>query len=253
MDSGLRNPVRRLAVTIAPVLALALAAAPASADFLQYCRADQPHTLTPFAQQNESAPGLRYQLVEVDGLRILEGAGEVTEQSGDILRAAIRANSPIDEVWLTSPGGNVDGGLAMGRALREYGLFVRVPKGHYCASSCSLAFLGGALRSVQGDYGIHMFSRYYTKGNAHFRMVAILKSVEAARKTAGPEAADKKLIEALQQDEQLNAITAAKLARYLVEMSASLEFLTGMFGWGHEGMCNLNDEGLRRYNVVNID
>ncbi len=245
--------MRSFVLKALPVLALGLTASPASADFMSFCRADAPFTPTQFAGQNIDTPGLRYQLVEVDGLRILEGAGAVTPESGEILRAAIRTNAPIDEVWLTSGGGNVDGGLAMGRVLREYGLFVRVPKGHFCASSCSLAFLGGALRSVQGDYGIHMFSRYYRDGNAEERFATIIKEVNAAGKVGGPKAANAKLREKMQEDEQYNAMTAGKLARYLVEMSASLEFLTGMFGWGHEGMCNLTPDGLRRYNVVNIE
>lgn len=68
-----------------------------------------------------------------------------------------------DEVWLLSGGGHVSAGLGMARVLREYGAFVRVPSastlsastgtvrfdgGGFCASSCTITFMGGALRQV---------------------------------------------------------------------------------------------------------
>lgn len=74
-----------------------------------------------------------------------------------------------DVVVLSSPGGRLDAGLALGRAIRTAGLATRVGDTEdcedddarvttgLCASACAYAFLGGVTRHVgQGNYiGYH--------------------------------------------------------------------------------------------------
>ena len=66
------------------------------------------------------------------------------------------------EVWLDSNGGNLNEGMVIGRILHNNNAFVRVPKEADCISSCSIAFLGGAVRAVDpgATYQVHMFSAF---------------------------------------------------------------------------------------------
>lgn len=56
---------------------------------------------------------------------------------------------------LDSPGGNMLGGLRLGYALRDIGIHTEVPNGAKCFSACAMAFLGGAARTVEGQFGVH--------------------------------------------------------------------------------------------------
>lgn len=64
------------------------------------------------------------------------------------------------EVLLVSGGGNLDEGVKVGEVLRRYGAAVRVPAGHRCVSACTVAFLGGVMRTVDAEatYEVHAYS-----------------------------------------------------------------------------------------------
>lgn len=72
------------------------------------------------------------------------------------------ASGRFREVWLVSGGGHLPEGLAVGRVLRRHGMAVRVPAGYRCVSACTVAFLGGVIRTVDGDasYMVHAASFY---------------------------------------------------------------------------------------------
>lgn len=61
------------------------------------------------------------------------------------------------EVWLNSGGGNSAEGQLIGRVLRKHGMAVRIKSGHRCASACTVAFLGGVIRTVEdgAQYLVH--------------------------------------------------------------------------------------------------
>ncbi|MBF9150464.1 hypothetical protein [Novosphingobium jiangmenense] len=190
-----------------------------------------------------------------EGRKILLIAGAVNADAGPRLASALSANPEVEEVWLNSPGGAVVGGLAMGRELRRRGLLVRVPSRFLCESSCTLAFLGGAIRQVDpdGHYGIHMFSRFFDLNDAFAEFGDLVTKFSKLEKAKGRKVAVEQIQADLMANEQSTAMLAGQLARYLVEMSASLEFLTGMFGQQQTGICYLTRDGLRRYNVVNSE
>lgn len=107
---------------------------------------------------------------------------------------------PATIIVFNSPGGSVAAGLAVGRMIRKRGLWTEVgsriplalgatptlnpgefpflqrPTGQpfpgYCYSSCTLAFLGGVVRTVSptSDYGVH---RFYFTGNQPSRALAL--------------------------------------------------------------------------------
>lgn len=190
-----------------------------------------------------------------EGKNVLVIAGAVNADAGPNLAAALAANPGVEEVWLNSPGGAVVGGLAMGRELRRRGMMVRVPSRFRCESSCTLAFLGGTIRQVDPDgyYGIHMFSRFFDLNDAFAEFGDLVSKFSRIEKAKGRKVAVEQVQSDLMANEQSTAMLAGQLARYLVEMSASLEFLTGMFGQQQTGICYLTRDGLRRYNVVNTE
>ena len=67
-----------------------------------------------------------------------------------------------EEVWLWSGGGDSDEGMRVGRVLRRYQATVRVRRGTYCVSACSVAFLGGFFRFIEdgANYEVHAPSRF---------------------------------------------------------------------------------------------
>lgn len=194
-----------------------------------------------------------YSVIQSGNGRILMAEGGVGSSEGARLAAAISSAGNIDEVWLASPGGDLAEGIKMGRILRGKGLSVRVPANHACISSCTVAFLGGVIRTVDagGYYGIHMFSYFFDAGSGEESMKRMTSLAAELQKKYGAGAPAKVYQYVLQNLEQRVAQQAAEMARYLIEMSASLEFLTGMFGQEQRGVCFLSPAGMRRYNVVN--
>ena len=119
--------------------------------------------------------------------------GDITADTPKALTAALAKfhAHPGTILVLNSLGGDLDAGLAMGRIIRSHGLWTEVgtelplalgptpnldpaffpylqsstapPFPGYCYSSCTLAFLGGTVRTVgfTSDYGVH---RFYFEG-----------------------------------------------------------------------------------------
>lgn len=217
-----------------------------------YCGAEPPHSAVSFPHFFDDQ--MNYSVVTNGGTRILLAEGGVGNQEATRLDTAIQQAGNIDEVWLSSPGGNLDQGEAMGRVLRKRGLMVRVPDGHACISACTIAFLGGQIRAVDSGafYGIHMFSLYFDEKSAANDKMALLKELVAAEKIQ-PGGSSIIFRREMMDLERSTAQGAGKLARYLVEMSASLDFLTGMFGQKQTGVCYVTVPGLARYNIVNVN
>jgi hypothetical protein len=104
----------------------------------------------------------------VMGSDIIWFAGEVANDSAELLGKALDDNNvvPGATVMFHSPGGNVIQGMRIGRLLRERSLRSSVGKrpasgpnqdriadAGLCISACSVAFLGGVIRSVPtGSY-----------------------------------------------------------------------------------------------------
>ncbi|MEM9756347.1 MAG: hypothetical protein AAF914_10150 [Pseudomonadota bacterium] len=112
---------------------------------------------SPRANADGPAP-MVFSLVEHDGATVVVAEGRIDANSAARLRALLdTAGTAPRAIHLTSPGGRLDGGLALGRAIREAGLAARVgsPQSHgapsdpsLCASACAYAFLGGVDRRV---------------------------------------------------------------------------------------------------------
>jgi hypothetical protein len=98
-------------------------------------------------------------------------SGEIDADAGKRLDALMNEKIISDGsvLYLDSPGGDLTGGMELGRTIRKHHLTTDIArksekhdelKPAYCVSACALAFLGGEYRSVmQGSvYGVHRFS-----------------------------------------------------------------------------------------------
>ena len=235
--------VRRLAGLAAA--AVLTGSAPLHAQGSTYCLTTSPPPR--FYTEAFRADAMSFEVRTVGGRRILVAAGGIQPDTSQKIAAALATAGPVEEVWLASPGGTLREGMAMGRMIKQAGLATRVPNGAACMSACTFAFLGGALRYVDPDswYGIHSFSVFFEEKN----VATYLSVVSGFLKNNDVRG----LREFLMSMERSNAQLAADCARFLVEMSASLEFLTGTFGQKQLGMCFLSRAGLERYNVANAD
>ena len=82
-------------------------------------------------------------------------SGELDEGAADRLRALLDAHPEVARIHLTSEGGLVEEGQAIGDLVAERGLVTYVPD--YCVSACTLAFVRGRERLIvaQARLGFH--------------------------------------------------------------------------------------------------
>lgn len=76
-----------------------------------------------------------------------------------------------NRVYLSSRGGLLSDGFALGRLFRKYQMETVITYGQECSSSCAIAFLGGIYRSMRDDAKL-MFHAPYTT-NQYWDRVAI--------------------------------------------------------------------------------
>lgn len=246
MDHGLSGGTMRLRVVAGLLTVTALLAAPpAAAQGGTYCLPNQPPPR--FYTAGFQADTMAFETRSVAGKQVLVATGGIGPDEARRFAAALAAAGHVDEVWLSSPGGVLREGIAMGRSIKKAGLATRIAAGSACMSACTFAFLGGPLRHIDADswYGIHAFSVFFDLKNLGTYLGAIGQYVKNNDQQG--------LREFLMSMERSNAQLAADCAKFLLEVSASLEFLTGTFGQKQLGMCYLNRAGLDRYNVANAD
>ena len=83
--------------------------------------------------------------------------GEVNLDADMMLRRTLKSEPQTQLVVLTSPGGDMYGGMRAATVINNTGLNTFVPAGGYCVSSCATMFLSGANRWIEGDVGVHQF------------------------------------------------------------------------------------------------
>ncbi len=98
--------------------------------------------------------------------------GSITSSTGKEVDDYLTKNNvpALSMVVLNSPGGNLIGGMELGRVLRKHGMNTAVgvrlfdnkigSHGGYCLSACTLAYVGGVYRYLNKDshYGVHRFA-----------------------------------------------------------------------------------------------
>lgn len=125
-----------------------------------------------------AAKDMTFDIIYQNHTNVVVADGVITADTPDAFRAFL-ASEPFDGfdflIDLNSPGGNLWGGMELGRMIRAEGLTARVmaypprisSEGSWnpseepgmCMSACALAFLGGEDRKVEnGLLGFHQFS-----------------------------------------------------------------------------------------------
>jgi len=103
---------------------------------------------------------------------------------GDAARLAAELMARnYDEVWLSSGGGDLDEGIAVGEVFRRFQVTVRVPPGNSCVSACTVAFLGGVFRYVdpEATYEVHAASIFLSATTDHPAVKMLLKDAQTAK------------------------------------------------------------------------
>ena len=86
---------------------------------------------------------------------VVMASGEIAHGDSDRFIKFIKQNNMIatddsETIKLSSPGGNLFEGMALGEAIRRARFNAVVGSGTTCASACALAFLGGTARYATG-------------------------------------------------------------------------------------------------------
>jgi hypothetical protein len=94
--------------------------------------------------------------------RILKISGKVAAGDAYRIQRAIQSNRGAVEVQLDSGGGNSAEGMKIGLVFRASKLLIRVANGSRCASACTVAFLGGSLRTIDSSaqFLVHIYSGF---------------------------------------------------------------------------------------------
>jgi hypothetical protein len=108
---------------------------------------------------------MHFTLDSANGHRVLRAEGAIDEDVAARLQDALKANGPIDEIWLRSPGGDARTGNEAGKIIRANGIPTRIPAGWACFSACNFMFMGGPIRFVDdgGLFVVHMFTHLSDK------------------------------------------------------------------------------------------
>ncbi|HEY8435029.1 MAG TPA: hypothetical protein VIK68_10530 [Sphingomicrobium sp.] len=157
-------------------------------------------------------PEMKFTLDTSSGHRVLKAEGQIDEDVAARLSDALKANAPIDEIWLRSPGGAARAGNDAGKVIRASGIPTRIPNGWACFSACNFMFMGGAIRFVDpgGLFVVHMFTHV---GDKDAVKQELSKGADA---TIG-------LIGDVEQD---SALLASEDNDFLIRMGVSRKLLT---------------------------
>jgi len=217
----------------------------------QAARDEDNPTCPPRTEMNfASWDAMSFRLELYAGQRILIADGGVDAAAAFNLDSAIRANQPIDEIWVRSPGGVASQGPALGLVIRSWGIPTRVPNGWWCVSACNFMFLGGPIRTIDpnGVYAVHMFT---VVNNDEYE-----SRIQSRREQGNVY----NMLYEIARREQSSAQTASAQNDFLIRMGVSRRLLTEVmylqkadnFTEADRSTIRcLTREEMTRYNVVN--
>lgn len=107
-------------------------------------------------------PKMEFSIRQVNGLKVMVAEGRIDSSVVERLQAMLKQHPDLDEIWLSSPGGDARAGNAAGRLIRDtFDVVTRIPSGWACYSSCNFIFMGGRERHIDsgGQFIVHMFTQ----------------------------------------------------------------------------------------------
>ena len=178
--------------------------------------------------------------------RILMAEGRIDADAATRLHAALKQYSPIDEIWIRSPGGDARVGNEAGMVIRKEGVPTRIPEGWACFSACNFMFMGGPIRYVEpgAQFVVHMFTHLADKDAVHAEV---------------SQGADK-AVRLMSDMEQDSAMLASEDNDFLIRMGVSRKLLTEVMYKQKAVAADDSDKSTRRcltpkealkYNVAN--
>jgi hypothetical protein len=125
--------------------------------------------------------------------------GEIQPDSAARFLALMAEGVDGNRVLFDSPGGNLQGGMELGRAIRDQNMETEVGRwqsdgitgdvvpGATCASACAYAFLGGAIRRVPegNQLGFHQFYIDPALVPAQIAGDALIKAMDETQRLSG--------------------------------------------------------------------
>ena len=205
-----------------------------------------PHNPScPQALNWSTYPRMKFTAETIEGLKVLRAEGGIDEDVPLRLKDALASNSPVDEIWIRSPGGDARAGNAAGKIIRESGIPTRIPAGWACFSACNFMFMGGSIRFVDpsGLFVVHMFTHV---GDKEAVRSELSKGADSAIGLIGDV-------------EQDSAILASEDNDFLIRMGVSRKLLTEVM-YKQKAVASGEDKSTRRcltatetvkYNVAN--
>ena len=175
-------------------------------------------------------PEMKFSLETINGVRVLKAEGQIDQDVAAKLQDALKANDPVQEVWLRSPGGDARAGNAAGKIIRAAMIPTRIPDGWACFSACNFMFMGGVVRYVYpgGIFAVHMFT--------------LLGDKEAVRSELKNSDNAIGLIGDVEQD---SALLASEDNDFLIRMGVSRKLLTDVM-YQQKAVADGSDKSTRR-------
>jgi hypothetical protein len=228
---------------LASVTALALVLTSTGADAAN----DPKNPSCPASPNWGSTSPMKFTAQKKDGRKVLLAEGLIDEGLVPRLQAALKANDPVDEIWLRSPGGNARVGNEAGKIIRQSGIPTRIPAGWACFSACNFLFMGGMGRFVDpgGLFMVHMFTHTGDRGVIE---AEVLRGTDSTVGLIG-------------EIEQGSALLASEDNDFLIRMGVSRKLLTEVMyrqkaveeqGGDRSTRRCLTQEEVWKYNVANI-
>lgn len=194
----------------------------------------------PWAAEAQTPPkGMTYSIERFGTVVRLRASGQITLGETERLRAEVQ-RSGATELLLHSPGGLMQEGMRLGRAIRAMRLVTRIPPGAGCASACFSAFVGGVRRRVDpgGRLGVH-------RPTATNNPTALL-DVQSTWAQHGAA-------RAMERMETLIAISTTQNAIFLQEMGIGLQVLELGVRTPPEQVAWLDPNQLMVWRIVTLD
>lgn len=108
-----------------------------------------------------NAATIDIQTTKIDGEAVSFITIEGELKQGDEARFAdLAIGLPAGAVLFNSPGGDLQAGIEIGKAIRLKGFATMAIEPYRCASACALAWLGGVTRFMAADYAIGFHAVY---------------------------------------------------------------------------------------------
>lgn len=151
---------------------------------------------------------------------LLKGEFEFSDDPALLEREAKAAHAGI--VTFESNGGNVVAAMAFGRTIRALGVNTIQLRSHQCASACTLAFLGGVIRSAEpGAIGVHRASFSQDIIDGHVAVAAVQAMTAQIMTYMIEMGVDPRLLQLSLSvaSDDMRYLTASEMAEYKVTTS----------------------------------